>query len=131
MEGMVIRLASYHNGGFKEGVSLTLYDELARWEKYAYGCSELVFHPLQVNTFSLWDVLSLTTTRYQWPYRGPLTRLFLRFLWSNIAITSKTLIVAYICTCEAAPLFISAINPLTKLQITPSPVAYCSQQSVI
>lgn len=48
MEGMIIRLASYHNGGFKEGVSLTLYDELARWEKYAYGCSELVFHPLQV-----------------------------------------------------------------------------------
>lgn len=34
----VVRLATYHNGGFKEGVSLTVYDELARWEKYAYGC---------------------------------------------------------------------------------------------
>lgn len=46
MQGMTVRLATYHNGGFKEGVSLTLYDELTRWEKYAYGCNELVFHPL-------------------------------------------------------------------------------------
>ena len=29
----IVRLASYHNGEFKEGVSLTIYDELARWEK--------------------------------------------------------------------------------------------------
>ena len=27
------RLASYHGEGFKEGVSLTIYDELNRWEK--------------------------------------------------------------------------------------------------
>ena len=31
--GNVVRLASYHGDGFKEGVSLTIYDELARWEK--------------------------------------------------------------------------------------------------
>lgn len=31
--GNIIRLASYHGDGFKEGVSLTIYDELARWEK--------------------------------------------------------------------------------------------------
>jgi hypothetical protein len=49
MQGMTVRLATYHNGGFKEGVSLTLYDELTRWEKYAYGCNELVFNPLSVN----------------------------------------------------------------------------------
>lgn len=46
MQGMTVRLATYHNREFKEGVSLTLYDELTRWEKYAYGCNELVFHPL-------------------------------------------------------------------------------------
>jgi hypothetical protein len=46
INGFVVRLAAYHNGGFKEGVSLTVYDELARWEKYAYGCNELVFHPV-------------------------------------------------------------------------------------
>jgi hypothetical protein len=44
--GMVVRLATYDNGEFKEGVSLTLYDELTRWEKYAYGCNELVFNPM-------------------------------------------------------------------------------------
>jgi GT2 family glycosyltransferase len=32
-EGYIIRLASYKDEGFKEGVSLTVYDELARWEK--------------------------------------------------------------------------------------------------
>ncbi|KAH6979127.1 glycosyl transferase family group 2-domain-containing protein [Fusarium venenatum] len=82
MAGSIVRLATYHNGGFKEGVSLTLYDELTRWEKYAYGCNELVFHPF-----------------YQWPYKGPVTRLFLRFLWSNMPITSKITITAYIFTC--------------------------------
>ncbi|KAJ5986604.1 hypothetical protein N7451_010969 [Penicillium sp. IBT 35674x] len=84
MQGNFIRLATYHNGGFKEGVSLTLYDELTRWEKYAYGCNELVFHPF-----------------YQWPWKGPVTRLFLRFLWSNIPITSKVTIIAYIFTYYA------------------------------
>lgn len=33
--GHVVRLASYHDDEFKEGVSLTIYDELTRWEKYA------------------------------------------------------------------------------------------------
>ncbi|KAM0814419.1 hypothetical protein AB5N19_00209 [Seiridium cardinale] len=37
---MAIRLATYHNGSFKEGVSLTIYDELTGWEK-PYGlCGE-------------------------------------------------------------------------------------------
>lgn len=34
MNKFIVRLATYHDGGFKEGVSLTVYDELARWEKY-------------------------------------------------------------------------------------------------
>lgn len=33
IKGNIVRLASYHGDGFKEGVSLTLYDELNRWEK--------------------------------------------------------------------------------------------------
>ena len=45
--GYIIRLAAWDNAGFKEGVSLTVYDELARWEKYAYGCNELLFHPIR------------------------------------------------------------------------------------
>jgi hypothetical protein len=40
--GNIVRLATYHDNEFLEGVSLTIYDELNRWEKYAYGCNELV-----------------------------------------------------------------------------------------
>ena len=32
-EGYIVRLGAYKNGGYQEGVSLTVYDELARWEK--------------------------------------------------------------------------------------------------
>jgi len=37
LNGYTLRWATYSNGGFKEGVSLTVVDELARWQKYAYG----------------------------------------------------------------------------------------------
>lgn len=37
MRGYIIRWATYSKGGFKEGVSLTVDDELNRWQKYAYG----------------------------------------------------------------------------------------------
>ena len=37
------RWATYARGMFKEGVSLTVDDEVNRWQKYAYGCSEWVF----------------------------------------------------------------------------------------
>ena len=37
LRGYSIRWATYSNGGFKEGVSLTCDDELNRWQKYAYG----------------------------------------------------------------------------------------------
>ncbi|KAL5374726.1 hypothetical protein DPSP01_011744 [Paraphaeosphaeria sporulosa] len=82
--GYIVRLAAYQGDGFKEGVSLTVYDELNRWEKYAYGCNELIFHPLS-----------------SWPTRGPLTPLFLRFLTSGIPLPSKLTIIAYIGTYYA------------------------------
>ncbi|KAL1616786.1 hypothetical protein SLS54_008178 [Diplodia seriata] len=84
MSDFVVRLATYHSGGFKEGVSLTIHDELSRWTKYAYGCNELVFHPLR-----------------RWPTRGPFTPLFRRFLRSPIKATSKVTILAYIGTYYA------------------------------
>lgn len=37
MKGYIIRWATYSQGEFKEGVSLTVDDELNRWQKYAYG----------------------------------------------------------------------------------------------
>jgi membrane glycosyltransferase len=82
--GYLVRLAAYQNGGFKEGVSLTVYDELARWEKYAYGCNELVFHPL----------------RY-WFTRGPFTKLFRNFIVSRMPLPSKFTIMAYVGTYYA------------------------------
>lgn len=82
--GYTIRLSAWANDGFKEGVSLTVYDELARWEKYAYGCNELLFNPIRT-----------------WLWRGPFTPLFRTFLFSNIRFTSKITIVSYIGTYYA------------------------------
>lgn len=87
----IIRLANWAqpradgvNGQFQEGVSLTVYDELARWEKYAFGCNELLFHPAKY-----------------WFTRGPFTPLFRKFLFSNIRFTSKITIISYIGTYYA------------------------------
>ncbi|TKX22066.1 hypothetical protein C1H76_5699 [Elsinoe australis] len=84
VNGYIIRLAAWAGDGFKEGVSLTVYDELARWEKYAYGCNELLFHPIRF-----------------WITRGPFTPLFRSFLFSNIRFTSKVTIISYIGTYYA------------------------------
>lgn len=93
--GYIIRLAAWAGDGFKEGVSLTVLDELARWEKYAYGCNELLFHPLRT-----------------WLWRGPFTPLFKRFLFSDIRFTSKVTVVSYIGTYYAigAAWLLSAVN---------------------
>ncbi|KAK0756543.1 hypothetical protein N5P37_010696 [Trichoderma harzianum] len=84
VNGYIIRLAAWAGEGFKEGVSLTVYDELARWEKYAYGCNEMLFHPIRT-----------------WLWRGPFTPLFRRFLFSNIRFTSKITVISYIGTYYA------------------------------
>lgn len=56
--------------------------------RYAYGCNELVFNPL-----------------YKW-WKGPFTKLFWRFLLSNIKMTSKITILAYIGTCKISLLLL-------------------------
>ena len=43
LSGYIIRWATYYEGGFKEGVSLTCDDELNRWQKYSYGIPSLFF----------------------------------------------------------------------------------------
>jgi hypothetical protein len=79
IKGNIVRLASYHGRGFKEGVSLSIFDELDRWEKYAYGCNELVFNPI-----------------HTWLWKSPFTKLFRTFLTSNIQLSSKISICGYI-----------------------------------
>ena len=83
-KGYDLRYASYFGRGFEEGVSLTVYDELARWEKYAYGCSELIFNPLKL-----------------WFTHGPFTSLFRRFITSNMSLMAKLTIMSYIGTYYA------------------------------
>lgn len=82
--GYTVRMAAYNNGEFKEGVSLTVYDEISRWQKYAYGVSELMFKPLR-----FW-------------YKGPFTPLFRQFLFTRkIRGFSKFTMLAYMGTYYA------------------------------
>ena len=97
--GYILRLAAYAGQGFKEGVSLTVYDELARWEKYAYGCSELIFHP-----FKYWFVrgpFTVGTPHNDLGLTDHLQPLFRRFIGSNMPFPSKLTIMAYIGTYYA------------------------------
>jgi len=92
--GWRVRYVTYCGDGFKEGVGLTVYDELTRWEKDAYGCvcslsyqlmqAELMFHPIK-----------------DWLRKGPFTPLFQKFLTSNIPGASKFMIMGYIGTYYA------------------------------
>ncbi|KAM3069291.1 hypothetical protein ACMFMG_010798 [Clarireedia jacksonii] len=84
LKNYTIRMAAWAGDGFKEGVSLTVYDELTRWQKYAYGCDELVFNPIRT-----------------WLWKSPFTPLFRKFICSNVDIGSKVQIVAYIGTYYA------------------------------
>jgi hypothetical protein len=63
--------ASYHNAS-------------ANINRYAYGCNELIFHPLK-----------------DWIFKGPFTKLFRTFIMSNIPLPSKLTILAYIGTYYA------------------------------
>lgn len=78
LKSYIIRWASYSNGGFKEGVSLTCDDELNRWQKYAYGCNELIFNPM-----------------IQWWRRGPINKQLHVFMWSNAPVHYKISMLSY------------------------------------
>lgn len=36
--GWRVQYTTYCGNGFQEGASLTVYDELRRWQRYGYGC---------------------------------------------------------------------------------------------
>lgn len=52
--------------------------------RYAYGCNELVFHPLR-----------------DWIFKGPFTKLFISFIFSPIPLHSKFTIMSYVGTYYA------------------------------
>jgi hypothetical protein len=71
----------------KEGLSLNVHDEISRMRKYAFGCSELVFHPL-----------------IMWPVRGPFTKLFRSFLLARATpLATKISVTSYINIYVGAP----------------------------
>jgi cellulose synthase/poly-beta-1,6-N-acetylglucosamine synthase-like glycosyltransferase len=103
----VTRYASYHQDEFKEQVSLTIYDEISRWERYSYGDSELLFNPI-----------------WTWLWRGPFTRLFRKFLFCDMHWSSKLSIISYMTSCEYCHLRIVDLRADTLVsQIMPSVVA--------
>ncbi|RDX46455.1 hypothetical protein OH76DRAFT_1356082 [Lentinus brumalis] len=95
MRGYIIRWATYSKGGFKEGVSLTADDELNRWQKYAYGCNELLFNPLA-----------------QWWRKGPIAHQIHKFIWSGAPLHYKFSMMAYMFSYYgiAAAITISIVN---------------------
>lgn len=97
LRGYIIRWATYSNRGFKEGVSLTCDDELNRWQKYSYGCNELIFNPL-----------------VQWWYKGPITKQLRTFMWSNAPVHYKIGMMSYMFSYYAlsGAFFLSLMNYL-------------------
>lgn len=79
--GYTSRMAGYSQNEFQEGVCLTVYDELNRWEKYAFGISELMFNPVS-----------------QWFTKSPFTPLFRHFISSNMDLSAKCSSLFYMAT---------------------------------
>ncbi|KAJ9112324.1 hypothetical protein QFC19_000744, partial [Naganishia cerealis] len=103
LKGYIVRWVTYSNDKFEEGVSLTCDDEVNRWQKYAWGCSELIFNPL----------------RY-WFTRGPFSPLFRQYLWSNIPLAGKISLSwsATVKTVEASNFFKEVPAILKKFKVT-------------
>ncbi|KAH9062582.1 glycosyl transferase family group 2-domain-containing protein [Lactarius deliciosus] len=95
LKGFTIRWATYSEGGFKEGVSLTCDDELNRWQKYSYGCNELIFNPL-----------------IRWWRVGPINKQLRIFLWSDAPVHYKVSMLSYMFSYYglAASAFLSLLN---------------------
>ncbi|KAF9561703.1 hypothetical protein CPC08DRAFT_722637 [Agrocybe pediades] len=95
LKGYIVRWATYSNQGFKEGVSLSVDDELNRWQKYSYGCNELLFNPI-----------------VQWWRKGPITKQIHTFLWSKAPLHYKISMMSYMFSYYgiAASITISVIN---------------------
>ncbi|KAH9850478.1 glycosyl transferase family group 2-domain-containing protein [Lenzites betulinus] len=95
LKGYIIRWATYSEGGFKEGVSLTCDDELNRWQKYSYGCNELIFNPL-----------------IHWWRLGPITKQLRTFIWSSAPVHYKISMMSYMFSYYglAASALLSVLN---------------------
>ncbi|KAJ7020193.1 glycosyl transferase family group 2-domain-containing protein [Mycena alexandri] len=100
LQGYIIRWATYSKGGFKEGVSLTVEDELSRWQKYSYGCSQLIFNPL-----------------VDWWHLGPITQRLHTFISSDVPVHYKISMSTYMFSYYgiAASAILAVINYLSSV----------------
>ena len=94
-KGYIIRWSTYSQGEFKEGVSLSADDELNRWQKYSYGCSELLFNPFS-----------------KWLTKGPINISIHRFIWCSAPLHYKLSILAYMFSYCGFP-FLSIFSSLS------------------
>ena len=95
------RWASYSNGGFKEGVSLTVDDELNRWEKYAYGCNECIAACPASRCAGLTGCRLIFNPLVAWWHKGPITAQLHRFLWTS-ARTASSCMASQSAYCSGA-----------------------------
>lgn len=80
--GYSTRMATYDDNEWLEGVSITVYDEISRWTKYAWGCSELMFNPFKL-----------------WFKKGPFTSTISQFLGSKrVPLSAKCSSLFYMWT---------------------------------
>lgn len=75
------RYATYCGIGFQEGVSLNFHDEITRFEKYAFGCSELVLNPFS-----------------EWRSKGVLAKTICEYMASSTPWYTKCNVLGYVCT---------------------------------
>lgn len=104
-KGYIIRWSTYSNGEFKEGVSLTVDDELNRWQKYSYGCSELLFNPFA-----------------KWLTKGPINVSIHRFVWCSAPLHYKLSIFAYMFSYCKFPLPHPTFLPFPDIPPVPQTV---------
>ncbi|KAJ6566034.1 glycosyl transferase family group 2-domain-containing protein [Mycena capillaripes] len=112
LQGYIIRWATYSKGGFKEGVSFTVEDEIHRWQKHAYGCSELIFNPL-----------------IDWWRLGPITKRLRTFFWSDAPLHYKVSMSSYMFSYYgiAASAVLPVINIIDYLSFRPNIKEFSSQ----
>lgn len=96
--GYATRLAVYDDKEWFEGVSITVYDEISRWTKYAWGCSELMFNP-----FKLWfkkgpftSTIALFLRSKRVPLAAKFSSLFYMWTYWIIGLTWIYCIVNYL-----------------------------------
>jgi hypothetical protein len=79
--GYVGRYIMYTGTDFREGVSISVFDEMVKLKKYAYGTSEMLFNKVR-----------------DWPRRGIVSPLMMAYLRSDVRLDAKINMIAYLFT---------------------------------